>query len=734
LHRVSSSVDVKRIGWPQIYLGVGFTTLATLVLYLSLTRIFSVVFFYRFAFLAISIALLGLAAGGFFSYLVVARKAGLFVKLGTLAALNSLAVVLSLVFLLTRHGEFGTITKLLICLAAAMPFLLSGATISLVLAETIQRVDRIYCIHLLGAAAGCLALVPFLNYLGGPNTVIAAAVLFAVSSAIWFHCAASVVGRAAAVVLALLLVALIAYNGRSHLIDVQYAKGHDLPPETFSKWNTFSRIGLTARKTITIDGEAAADISPSDFKLPTAPSLPYILRPGAKTLVIGTGGAGHAAQALYSGSKDLTVVETNPIVANNIMRGSFAVLSQGLYLRPEVRVYVEDGRSFVRRSIEKYQVLLVDAQAAPSALSPNNLYTTEAFHDDGLLALTGSGFEPPRGSLRILSLAYQAFDDIGERDLASHVVVLRANVENLGTRDTMLIFRKPISTDDRAKIRNALERTKVELVYAPGMTAGTLLSPDPQASPVSDDRPFFFYTAGHALPLLLGLAGIGILATAAVLTLPPFLFKAHLPIEKGVRSFIWYFVCLGAGYILIQVALTQKFTLLLGHPTYGLTVIVFSMLIFSAVGSFYSRRLIADASSRWSLVLIGITALAAALAFVAAPIAESSVGLPLPLKMLITVLLIAPIGFLMGVPFPAGLTRLESRYPHAVRWAWAVNAASGVLGLVGAIFLAIHLGLRLTLPIGGALYLVALVVARIESKQECITDTPIHTNKEALSV
>jgi hypothetical protein len=220
LHRVSSSVDVKRISWPQIYLGVGFATLATLVLELSLARIFAVVFFHRFTFLAISIALFGLAAGGIFSYVVAARKWKFFVKLGTLAALNSLAVVLFLVFLITRRGEFGSTTMVLICLAAALPFFLSGTIISLVVAETIQRVDRIYFFGLMGAASGCLALVPFLNYLGGPNTVLAAAVLFAVSSAIWFHCAASAAGRAAAVVLALVLVALIAYNGRSHMIDV----------------------------------------------------------------------------------------------------------------------------------------------------------------------------------------------------------------------------------------------------------------------------------------------------------------------------------------------------------------------------------------------------------------------------------------------------------------------------------------------------------------------------------
>jgi hypothetical protein len=763
-------------------LGVAFTTLATLVLELSLTRIFSVVFYYHFAFLAISIALFGLGAGGVFSYVVAAHKGGFFVKLGTLAALNSLAVLLSLIFLITRRGEFDTLTMVLIYFATALPFFLSGTIVSLVVAETIERVDRVYFFDLIGAAAGCLALVPFLNFIGGPNTVLAAAVLFAVSSAIWFNCGASGLGRAAAVVLALVLVALIAYNGISRAIDIHYAKGQDLPPEMFSKWNSFSRIGLTTSRNIIIDADASTGMAQWDFNQPIpdydvqslkydAPGFPYDIRPGAKTLVIGPGGGWDIARALYSGSKDITAVEINPIIANTIMRQTFAKYSHGLYLRPEVHVHVEDGRSFVRRSTEKYQVLqatLVDTWAATSAgafaLSENNLYTSDAFRDylnhltdDGLLAFTRWGFEPPRESLRLLSLAYQAFSEIGEPDLASHVVVLRANTQSLGTsgaQDTVLIFRKPVSAADQAKIRDALGHSKVDLVYAPGDSGNAnafaqfLHSADPRefwrkypydVSPVPDNRPFFFYTAqpqdiwkfwserrgsaadykiNRGLPLLFGLIGISILATAVIVALPPLLLKTRLPVEKGVRSFIWYFVCLGAGYIMIQVALIQKFILLLGHPTYALTVIIFSMLISSGLGSFYSRRWIADGSvSRWSLVLAGISALVAALAFAAAPIGEYGVGLPLPVKVLLTVLLIAPVGFLMGMPFPTGLTRLETRYPHAVRWAWALNAASSVMGSAGAIFLAIYLGLRTTLLIGGGLYLVALLLARIESKR-----------------
>src|ERR1700729_4306433 len=170
--------------WPSLYTAVSLTTLATLLLELSLTRIFSVVFYYHFAFLAISIALFGLGAGGLFSYVIVSRGGNVFYKLGVLALVNSVTVLASLVFILTRTGELGNLTLACVYFASALPFFFSGAVVSIAVAEGIQRVDRVYLFDLLGAAGGCLVLVPFLNYFGGPNTVIAVSVLFAVSAAI----------------------------------------------------------------------------------------------------------------------------------------------------------------------------------------------------------------------------------------------------------------------------------------------------------------------------------------------------------------------------------------------------------------------------------------------------------------------------------------------------------------------------------------------------------------------
>ena len=440
--------------WPQVYLSVALTTGATLLLELSLTRIFSVVFYYHMAFLAISIALFGLGAGGVFSYVVAGWRAPLFAKLGRLSAVNSLLVVLALVVVLAQKTNPSHWDLALIYFTTALPFFVSGIVVSLAVSETIAQVNRVYFFDLLGAAGGCVVLIPLLRGFGGVSTVLGASITFAAAAAIWHSMADSVRGRVASVALALGLVAFLTYNQRHRLIDIKYAKDQALAVEMFQKWNDFSRIGLIHRESegrysIVIDADAATDIATFDLDhlspgqrrdlMEQGQALPYVLRPGAKTLVIGPGGGYDVARALVTGSRDVTGVEINPIIARTIMQERFPGLSHGLYLRPDVHIVVEDGRSFVRRTTDKYQVIqatLVDTWASTAAgafaLSENNLYTVDAVRDylqhltdDGLIAFTRWGFQPPRESLRLLSLAREALAQMGEAEAWRHVIVVR---------------------------------------------------------------------------------------------------------------------------------------------------------------------------------------------------------------------------------------------------------------------------------------------------------------------
>ena len=393
-------------------------------------------------------------------------------------------------------------------------------------------------------------------------------------------------------------------NGKTRWFDVHWAKGERIPEERFSAWNSFSRVGVIEQHNpdgspywlIRIDADAATGIATYDWDhglgegdraglLRQGPGFPYAMRPGAKTLIIGPGGGYDVSRALASGSKDVTAVEINPLIANKIMQDVMVKENHRIYLRPEVHLHVEDGRSFVRSSTEKYQVLqatLVDTWASTAAgafaLSENNLYTSDAFYDylshltdDGLLAFTRWGFEPPRESLRLVSLAMDALARLGEPNAAAHVIAVRddaTKINGWGAQDTVLISRKPFSAADLENARRLAAESRMDIVYLPGEPArqrirrscwparirtssGTHYQYD--VSPVGDDRPFFFYTVqprdlwnfvrnanqqsadykiNRAVPLLFGLMGLSIVVTGLILVLPRLVLGSRLPKQK----------------------------------------------------------------------------------------------------------------------------------------------------------------------------------------------------------
>jgi SAM-dependent methyltransferase len=758
---VSSPLPANRTSWAFLYAAIVLTTASTLITEIALTRIFSVVFQYHYAFLAISIALFGLSAGGVLSYLLVARGAVLYRRLGILSLLDAGAIAAALA-VAVHAGAWPPhlLVYAAVYFAAAVPFIFSGMVLSLIISETIDRVERVYFFDLAGAAAGCLLVIPFLNVMGGAGAILGAAVLLAAASAVWFGLAGAWAGRALATAASLALVGLIVVNHSSRFLDIASAKGRNLRQETFVQWNSFSRVSLQqsppAPPLILLDATPSSripDFDPlslddarRDQLLRRGPGYAYRLRPGGKTLVIGAGGGWDVALALAAGSKSVTAVEINPIIVNTLMRGRFRHLSRSLFLRPEVRVFVEDGRSFIRRTPERFdliQATLVDPHATAAgahALSENSIYTVEAFLDylgrlnpGGLLSFTHWGLDPPRESLRLAVLARDALLRDGAAEPSRHIIVLREQADALsaGATDTVLISRRPFPVEELERAALEAARASLEIIYMPGQApdspfASLLLSQDASrfldsypydVRPVTDDRPFFFFTSrldrlfspaatddSTALHLF-ALAAVSLAATLVTLALPPLLLRARLRAAPGVRRFLLYFLCLGAGYVVVQVGLIQRLVMLLGHPTYALTVVIFSMLVWSSLGSFFSRRFVAGDDRRLLLALAAAAALISATAFLLAPFARAGAGWELPWKLLASMALLAPAAFVMGMAFPAGLMRLDRWHRQAIQWAWSINAAASVLGSCSAVLLAVSLGLRNTLLCGALLYL-----------------------------
>jgi hypothetical protein len=776
--------SADRAGERALLLGLGLSSFAALLLELALTRLFSVVLFYHFAFLAISIALLGLGAGGVYAYLHKGRLARLQTRalIARLGSINALVVAVVLVVVLripvSLRLSAGNLLRLTgIYLVSAVPFFLTGLQFSVVFARTPRHIPRLYGADLLGGAMACLAVVPLLNFLGGPNTVLFAGVMMGIAAAIW---APGGKPRHAAGLGAGLLLALIAANYSGRLIDVVYAKGifRNRSWVEFARWNAISRVEVDQQgdaKAVVIDADASTYLMNADPKqwqdpawredfLSPVPSLASLLRPQGKFAVIGPGGGVDVLRALVNGSPSVTGIEINPIIADTIMRGRYADYTYHLYERPDVHIHVTDGRSFLRSTEQRFDVVqmtLVDTWASTAAgafaLSENSLYTVEAFQEyfahlnpDGLIAVTRWEFREPREALRVVSVAMEALHRMGVSDTSGHfIVVAGSELDEDGIPVVVLAKNSSFTTQEINTVREFLSANDEHVpLYLPAEPADNPFSSlikrnDPAAfaaqyaynvAPVNDNSPFFFFTLKldrilHPKGLTEGIdwkVNLGVVVLGIVLVISLLVVVAFLIIPLAVRAGrqqqpirLLYFIAIGLGYILVEIAFIQRFVLFLGHPTYALTVVVFLLLLSSGAGSLASRKWMGQTARGW--LPLGFIATALLLyVFLLPPILHALVGLPFLAKLLVSGVVLVPLGFAMGMPFPTGLRALASQpapeFPalatgeaneNAVEWAWAMNASSSVLGSVLAIVIAIQFGLNITLACGAAAYLLA---------------------------
>jgi hypothetical protein len=769
--------------------GIAATSAALLMTELALTRIFSVTMYYHFAFLAISIALFGLSASGVTVYVLRGRLAttGTRELLTRGALLQAIATLIALAFLVRiRVGLTYSPQNLGLMLAiytlAALPFLTGGAVLSVAFARMTERINVLYAADLLGAAAGCLALIPLLNGFGAPGVVLTAAGL-SVAAAMFFAAGRE---RSRVVVAALALFGLPALAQMAGLapFDVSDTKGHQGDRVLFSKWNSFSRVAvydrahgdwsLSPRYTgspgaslfMDIDSAASTPILKGSGKLDDASYLRYELtalayhlveqRSGFDALVIGPGGGRDLLSALVFGARRVDAVEINPIIARDVMLDRFRQYSGGVYADPRISVHIDDGRSFVRRSSDRYDVIqasLVDTWAATAAgaytLTENALYTQEAFgeyldhlSEDGYLTITRWVFD----GLRLVSLAQAACAARG-LDPARHLAIVR-----LDRVATFLLKKTPFTADDAHRLRQLSSDLGFTVLYAPGAEPShatdepvemrrTGTSPDDyrrlilagnreqflasyplDISPTSDDRPFFFHTTrlrdqlqvafgrsmlfGNGLSALLTLMGISA-ALVVLFVIGPLVLSGERP-RPGWAAWLAYFGALGAGFMLLEVALLQRFVLLLGHPVYSLTVTLFSLLLGTGLGSLISRRVAAERVKAVTTHALMTIAAVAALTTLALPrLIDVAIPWPLPLRIAAAGVILIPIGVLLGMPLPGGMRLLAASRNDIVPWGWGINGAFSVLGATLAVFIAMNWGFSATLLAGALVYLLA---------------------------
>jgi hypothetical protein len=775
--------------------GIAAVSAALLMTELALTRIFSVTMYYHFAFLAISIALFGLSASGVLVYVLRRRVANISTAalLAGGSILHALATLAALAWLVRarvglNYSPENLRMMLAIYLVAALPFFTGGVVIAVAFARLASHINVLYAADLLGAALGCLVLIPLLNQLGAPGVVLTAAALSA-ASAVAFATPGQRT-RMSALATAVLAVPVAAQVAGQAPFDVRDTKGHEGDRVLFSKWNSFSRVAVydrdhgdwslsptfTGRRGASlfmdIDSAASTPIVQGTGNLDDARYLRYELtalayhlaaRPqGFSALVIGPGGGRDLLSALVFGATRVDGVEINPIIARDVMLNRFRKYSGSVYTHPGVSVHVDDGRSFVRRSDARYDVIqasLVDTWAATAAgaytLTENSLYTTEAFGeyldhltDDGFLTITRWVFD----GLRLVSLAQDACAARG-LDPAQHLAIVQ-----LDRVATFLLKKSPFTPGEVQQLTKTSADLGFTVLYAPGLPASAASNDTPEmrrsgtspgdyrrlilasdrdrfledypvdVRPTNDDRPFFFHTTrlrdqfqvafgrsmlfGNGLSALLTLFGISAILVV-VFVVGPLVVGGGRPGAGWVGS-LAYFSALGAGFMLLEVALLQRFVLLLGHPVYSLTVTLFSLLLGTGLGSFLSQRIAPARVRSATIAVLGVIIFVALAATAVLPrLIDAAIPWPLPLRITTAAAVMVPLGILLGMPLPGGIRLLSSRRPELVPWGWGMNGAFSVIGATLAIFIAMNWGFSTTLLCGMAVYAAAALTLRV---------------------
>lgn len=778
-----STRSVTGFGKGSSIVGLGFalllTTLSALLLELSLTRLFSVVLFYHYAFLAISLAVLGLASGGMVARLLPRNLAPR--EHRRLMAKVCLAACVSLIPALkfTLDTNVWLVTTWETALRVAMlfvmfliPFGLAGFVIASTIVAGSHRIASLYFYDLLGGSLGCLLFVPVMARFGGPNAVLVVGMLWAVTAVAWALGSRSRSLALGSVTVALAMAGLIAINGNGRLMGVRFMRGKPVDNEVFSAWNSFSRISVQedqndGRLWILIDGGAGTWLSNTDLNGPegtaararlgrSGPDLAFWLRQPKRAMVIGPGGGVDIVRSLAAGTEHTTAVEINPLIARDVMQDVFLQYSHGLYQRPDVEVFIEDGRSFVRRTSESFDVIQlsqVDTWASSASgsytLTENYLYTVEAFEDyldrlteGGLVSVSRWEFKRPRETLRLAAVALTALERRGVTRPKDHIIVVMEDIdtEGLMRMGTVIISDTPFARRQIERLQRQIGDTDMTLAYAPGFDGGDPVysemitsnsqdrffeSYDFNVTPIYDDSPFFFFTGRWANTfrdlfsfdpsgdsvntgaqfLLMAVLALAAVAVGLFIFGPLVFFKRSLPSGRRVFPFLAYCVAVGLAYIIVEIALIHRFVVFLGQPVYSLTVVIFTFLLSSSLGSRLSELIPIQRVSRSAqLVITGIVLLLIVYAFFIPWVTRTYQAEPTATKLFIVAATVFPLGFLMGMPFPSALRLAAATREHLIEWLWAVNAAATVLGSVLAIFVFVISGVRTGIVVGAISY------------------------------
>ena len=481
-------------------------------------------------------------------------------------------------------------------------------------------------------------------------------------------------------------------------------------------------------------------------------------------LIIGLGGGPDILTALHHEARSVVGVEING-AAVRMGLGPMNDILGGAYRDPRVEVFTLDGRSYTASTDRMFDVIQMSGTdtkhlmaAGSLAINECYLYTIEAFRQyfahlkpQGVISIIRFG---PTDTLRLANIAATTLLELGVKSPERNMIILHA-----GNLSGILIKREPFEAWEIDRIRQIYPEKAPPIVgpqivfldafglslapapvldYVPGILARPpfddffsamregvldrwLDEAEEDYSATTDAKPFYFdrvkyFSGGFSLAPHMRFIGNTLLILAALalvlIVLPIGVFRIRALATPGIGRDLVYFSSIGLAYMFVEIGFIHHFSIFLGHQTYSFTVVIFSLLMASGLGSLASARIVKNRTARARVTITGIFLLVLVYQFVLPSVVETMIGLGFLLRVLASVAFLAPAGFLMGIPFPTGLHSIRLRAPRVIPWAIGVNGAFSVIAATATVPLTLVAGFPVLMILGAALYLIAALVSR----------------------
>jgi len=775
----------------KISAGLFCVALTTLMLELNLVRVFDVIWYSNMAYMVITLAMFCFGLSGVYSSLRPLQEGtdvhSYLAKIAFLFAIFTLAIFPALNWIpfdfnvLYTSPVKGSLLFLVMYLFLIIPFFLAGLIFTTVFSVYANKIQSLYCWDLTGAALGCLMLIPFLPPIG-PGGILFISCSFGLIASGCFS--RQKTWTYTAVVLAIVVAAVPFFKDdyfefKDHIDKrgVKSAREGNFIEDSY--WDPISKIDVIDQgkmKHVAYDGGSQSTfIIPfdGDFKKMREDvekgrgyhfygSHVYISNAlkrdtGHEVLVIGAAGGSETKAALMYGASHVDAVELVGYVID-IGKNKYAEYNGNIYNHPKVNAFKGEGRSFLRSTDKKYDIIQMFSNhtsssiaAGTGAMATTYLQTAEAYKeyfshlkDDGILHINHHIYP------KMVSTAALAWNQMGKTDFNKHVVILE--VEKEGFQDnlpTMLIKMTPWTEEEVKEIRSYYHAV-FKMVVNPIKPEENMLSPEFFTGDLStetesqakyrlaastDNKPYFNFLRKSFRKLdadpetflnystasllnsqlkngwiatdvihLIVTGGASFFFVILFVFIPLFFSKVGKKKWAGKINSLIYFSCLGAGFIIFELVFIQIFMKLIGYPLYTYSTIVFALLLAAGLGSAISSKIGVSPQHRWFVPFIGILISSLVIVFVYQQYFELFLQTPTLTRIIAASILIFPLGIFLGMPFPLGILTIEKQPRGSIAWAWAMNGLFTVIGGLGSVLLSIFYGFRVTLFVAILIY------------------------------